>query len=97
MKIIDIHNLNSQQGSWGIDYYLEENKLTGRAERKEKTDKHQRTIPHDKYLLEKLGIEEGSILLVIAGYYGDWANALAEAGCKIIYSDISKDLTNVVL
>ena len=58
-----------------------------------KKNRSQRTIPCDKDLLKKLGLRKGEKILVFAGYYGGWANELACAGCDVVYSDVSKSLT----
>jgi len=46
-------------------------------------------VPRDNLLREKVGLTRGDAVLVVAGYYGDWARALAEFS-KVTYSDISK-------
>ena len=82
--------INNQNG-WGVEFYMEEK--DGKISKESKTHRHQRTTPKDKDLLKKLSINEGDKILVFAGYYGDWAAALADAGCEVTYSDISKELT----
>lgn len=56
----------------------------------------QGTTPHDKNLLRKLGIKNKERILVIAGYYASWAQALEKTGAKVDYSDISKEIVNWV-
>ena len=58
-----------------------------------KKNRSQRTIPCDEDLLKKLGLRKSEKILVFAGYYGEWANELANAGCRVVYSDVSKSLT----
>ncbi len=61
---------------------------------KKKTARSQHTIVNDKHLLKKIGLDKKDKILTIAGYYGDWTNAIAKAGCKVIYSELSKTLVN---
>ena len=56
----------------------------------------QGTVPKDSKLLEKLGIKKGDKVLAIAGYFGDWANALKKRGAIVDYSDVSKSMINYV-
>lgn len=56
--------------------------------------KTQATLPTDKKLLNKIGLKRNDKILVIAGYYGDWAKALAKAGVIVHYSDVSISLLN---
>ena len=58
----------------------------------EKPETFQETMPKDKNLLKKLEISPNDRILFIAGYYGDWANAIAELGCKLDYSEISSEI-----
>jgi hypothetical protein len=51
-------------------------------------------LPTDKKLLNKIGLKRNDKILVIAGYYGDWAKALAKAGVIVHYSDVSVSLLN---
>src|SRR3990172_10750667 len=60
----------------------------------EKEELAQETIPKDDKLLLKIGIQPDSKVLVIAGYYGEWANAFARAGCKVDYSELSPEIVN---
>lgn len=55
----------------------------------------QTTAPADERLHEKLGIENDSKILVLAGCMGDWANALAERAI-VRYTDSSKEMTDYV-
>lgn len=61
---------------------------------KKKMYKSQHTIPNDKDLLKKIGLTKEDKILTIAGYYGDWTNAIAKAGCKTTYSELSKNLVD---
>ncbi len=56
----------------------------------------QGTIPRDRKILEKLGIKKNEKVLVIAGYYGDWASALKKNGARVDFSDVSKSIVNYV-
>jgi protein-L-isoaspartate O-methyltransferase len=69
-------------------YYSKEGKFI------KKMIKTQATLPNDKKLLNKVGLKRNEKVLVIAGYYGDWAKALAKAGVIVCYSDVSKNLVN---
>jgi hypothetical protein len=60
----------------------------------DKSETYQETIPNDKNLLQKLEISVKDYILFIAGYYGDWANAIAESGCHTDYSEISPEIVN---
>lgn len=52
----------------------------------------QALVPKSKGLSKKLGIAKGSRILFFAGCYGDWANALARDGNRVVYSDVSADM-----
>ena len=52
----------------------------------------QEIAPQSKGLSKKLGIERGSQILFFAGCFGDWANALARDGIRVVYSDASPDM-----
>ncbi len=54
----------------------------------------QATFPHDKKLLDKIGLKRGQKILAIAGYYGNWASEIAKAGAKVDYSDVAKSLVD---
>jgi len=56
----------------------------------------QGTTPEDKDLLKKIGINKKEKVLVIAGYYASWAQALKRGGAEVDYSDISKEIVNWV-
>ena len=56
----------------------------------------QATIPKDPDILKKAGIRKGDKVLAIAGFYGDWATGLAEAGAKVDYSDVSRSIVDYV-
>jgi hypothetical protein len=43
---------------------------------------------------KKLGIKKGEKVLVFAGYYGDWANALSHS-TQLTYTDPSKEFANL--
>jgi hypothetical protein len=89
VKVIDTKNLNEKQTPWGPTYYFE--KENGRSIKTELAIRHQKTIPDDVDLLEKVYLKQNEKILVVAGFFGDWANALADAGCKVTYTDISKE------
>ena len=57
----------------------------------------QETTPVDQRLLDKIGITKGDKILIIAGYYGDWACSLKKAGCKVDYSDVSPGIVKWVI
>jgi len=52
--------------------------------------RRQDLIPRDAALPEKMGLKPGTKVLFFAGAAGDWANALAERGVEVHYSDASK-------
>ena len=54
--------------------------------------KEQTIAPKSKGLSKKLGIKRGSRILVLAGCFGDWADALARDGNRVVYSDVSADM-----
>jgi hypothetical protein len=54
----------------------------------------QSTTPEDSRLLDRLGIKKKEKVLAIAGYYADWASAIARAGAKVDYSDISQSMVS---
>ena len=56
----------------------------------------QRTDPDPKGLLELVGLGRGERTLVVAGHRATWARALARAGAKVTYSDVSRELTDHV-
>lgn len=56
----------------------------------------QRTDPDTKDLLKKVGMKGGDRVLFVAGHRATWTLALAKAGAKIVYSDVSKELTDFV-
>lgn len=56
----------------------------------------QATTPEDPEILKKLGIKKGQKILVIAGFYGNWAAAIKKAGANVTYSDISLSIVNYV-
>ena len=60
----------------------------------EKQIKTQATLPTDKNLLKKIGLRKNEKVLFIAGYYGNWAKALAKAEVMVCYSDVSRNLVN---
>src|SRR5205814_1605555 len=49
---------------------------------------HQSTVPKDPLLLSKLNLDSQTSILYIAGYTGEWAHGLVDAGAKVIYSDV---------
>ena len=51
----------------------------------------QTIVPHDPKLHAKLGMHEGEKLLVVAGSFGDWANALAKKS-EVHFTDVSKGM-----
>jgi hypothetical protein len=59
-----------------------------------KNVKTQATLPDDENLLEKLSLKPNEKVLFIAGYYGNWAKALAKYGINVYYSDVSKNLVD---
>lgn len=56
----------------------------------------QGTIPKDPKLLQKLGIKKNEKVLAVAGYYGNWAEKIKEAGANVTYSDVSKPIVNYI-
>lgn len=56
----------------------------------------QRTDPDPRGLLAKVGLKSAEQVLVVAGHRATWALALAKAGAKVTYSDVSRDLTRFV-
>ena len=56
----------------------------------------QRTDPDPKSLAAKVGLKRGDEVLVVAGHRATWALALAKAGVKVTYSDVSQELTRHV-
>jgi hypothetical protein len=61
---------------------------------KKKIARSQHTLVSDKSLLRKIGLDRKDSILIIAGYYGDWADAIARAGCETTYSELSKSLVD---
>jgi len=51
----------------------------------------QSLVPKDPLLSKKLGLAKKEKILVIAGYYGDWARALSES-CEVRYTDLGKEM-----
>ena len=51
-------------------------------------------VPVDPKLHSKLGVSKGAKIHVFAGYYGNWAHALAEGSKRVRYTDASKDFTD---
>lgn len=51
-------------------------------------------VPVESKLNSRLGISKGSKVHVFAGYYGNWAHALAES-TKVRYTDASKEFTEI--
>lgn len=75
---------------WRVDAYrFTEN---GKRVWRKKNERTQWIIPKDPKLLDKLGIKKSENILFIAGYYGTWANALAELGTNVIYTEGSEEL-----
>ncbi len=56
----------------------------------------QRTDPDPKELLANIGLKRGDKVMVVAGHRATWALALAKAGAKVTYSDVSQELTRHV-
>lgn len=55
----------------------------------------QQVVPADQKLGQKLGIAKSDRVLVFAGYFGDWAQALSHHA-HVTYSDIGKTMTAFV-
>ena len=43
-----------------------------------------------------MGLTSGEQVLFVAGHRATWALALAKAGAKVTYSDVSRELTGFV-
>ncbi|MEK6964288.1 MAG: hypothetical protein AABX70_07725 [Nanoarchaeota archaeon] len=56
----------------------------------------QRTSPDSKGLLSKLGFRTGEKILCLAAFKANWTLALAKAGVKVVYSDVSRELVQYV-
>jgi len=56
----------------------------------------QRTNPDVKSLLASLGLKKNQKVLCVAGHKATWALALAKAGVKVTYSELSKELVDYV-
>ncbi|MFQ5929253.1 MAG: hypothetical protein ACE5MK_06115 [Acidobacteriota bacterium] len=54
----------------------------------------QRTVPDPHGLLPTLGMRTDEHALAVAAHRGNWAFALARAGMKVTYSDVSRELTD---
>ncbi len=52
----------------------------------------QAIAPRDRLLSKKLGIQPKAKVLVMAGYFGDWARALSKF-CEVRYTDLSSSMT----
>jgi len=50
----------------------------------------QSTVPFDDFILEKLEIKRGDVVLSLASNHGDWAKAIKEKGCIVDYTEFSK-------
>lgn len=89
-KIPDLKKIIAKSEPFKVSAY--KTTVEGRRLWQEKSEHNQETIPQDKELLGKLGLKESDEILFIAGYYGDWANAIASAGCQTDYSELSKSI-----
>lgn len=88
-SIPDVNKIVSKpEARFFTGYYSKEGKFI------KKMIKTQATLPNDKKLLNKVGLKRNEKVLVIAGYYGDWAKSLAKAGAIVSYSDVSRNLVN---
>lgn len=90
MKIPDFAKIKKSATAWKVNSYFESD------EWKKKSKKSQHTIISDEKILSKIGLRKNENLLIIAGYYGNWANSLAQAGAKVTYSELSKTLVSYV-
>ncbi len=61
-----------------------------------KAYEQQRTDPDPKELLSNVGLKRNDRVLVVAGHRATWAVALARAGVKVTYSDVSRELSRFV-
>jgi hypothetical protein len=57
---------------------------------------HQRTNPDYKKLASILGMKKSESVLFLAGHKGTWSLALAKAGLRVTYSELSKEIKNWV-
>ena len=89
-KIPDYKKVLERAESWRVDAY----RYTVNGERVwvPKKERTQSTISRDDELLTKLGLNVSDNVLYIAGYYGTWANALAEAGAQVTYTELADDI-----
>ena len=55
----------------------------------------QTIAPRDPNLAGKLGIKPNAKVLVMAGYFGNWARSLARF-CEVRYTDIGRQMTDFV-
>jgi hypothetical protein len=92
MKAPNFRKMLKEGEAWKVSARIE--KKGNRKIWMKKSVRSQHSIPNDKNLLAKVGLNKKDKILTIAGYYGDWTNALAKAGCKTTYSEISQPLTN---
>lgn len=85
-----------------LDRFLKDSKPWGLIERHPegnwggKAYDRQRIEPDSKGLLTSLGLKKGDNILVVAGHRANWALALARAGAKVTYSDVSRELADFV-
>ncbi|MFH0714566.1 MAG: hypothetical protein V1847_01410 [Candidatus Diapherotrites archaeon] len=61
----------------------------------EKPKMTQAFVPNPHNLRESIGMDKNDSIVMFAGCYGDWANALAKEG-KVDYSDVSPSMANFV-
>lgn len=91
-KIPNYQKIIDKAEKWRVDAY----RYTVNGERVwvPKKEREQSTIPMDQDLIKKLGLDPADTILYIAGYFGTWANALAEAGLKVTYTELASDIVD---
>ncbi len=90
--IPNLKKILKEAEAWKVSAWKE--KIGNKKVWKKKTARSQHTIVNDNNLLNKIGLDKTDKILTIAGYYGNWTDAIAKAGCKTTYSELSRNLTD---
>ena len=92
LEIPSLEKFLKESKPWGINRCY----WAGKWHENYKFYDQQRTNPEVKGLLNILGLKESQKVLCVAGHKATWALALAKAGLKVSYSELSEELTKYV-